>query len=362
MNASDGGRGMRAMVRLWVVLLCVVSITMAGCANAPQRPREITLAGIVVDGDRVARPDESGLVQVNRNGAWIETRPGMALREGDWITTGPTAFALIRYPSGSEIYMHSNTRGRIGSFSEMVGEVFAKIRGVFAVQTTFVKAGAEGTAYSVRATQAGDYAVVVLDGTVRLSSLGNSWPSLALGPGTMASGRPQVPPRPTGVSAAELVRSHAWVERMEKLLPAPSHTSASDAGKILAVAGLIAIIAASQSGSGSDELTAPTELTAPAAVRDPARPGPCAGAALAWKPVSGARDYAVTLDPAPVALSRSSVTPGSPLTLATGSPKVTLPAGLYGLYRWHVVARNGSKASPPSEISQVACSYESRLR
>ena len=29
----------------------------------------------------------------------------MALREGDWISTGPTAFALIRYPSGSEIYM-----------------------------------------------------------------------------------------------------------------------------------------------------------------------------------------------------------------------------------------------------------------
>ncbi len=353
MNATDKGRGMRAVVRIVVVVLCIVSIAMAGCANAPQRPREITLAGIVVDGDRVARPDESGLVQVNRNGAWIETRPGMALREGDWISTGPTAFALIRYPSGSEIYMRSNTRGRIGSFSEVVGEVFAKIRGVFAVQTTFVKAGAEGTAYSVRATQAGDYAVVVLDGTVRLSSLSNAWPSLALGPGTMASGRPQVPPRPTGVSAAELVRSHAWVERVEKLLPVPSRTSASDAGKILAVAGLIAIIAASQ--SGSDDLAAPTDLSPPGTAREPARPRYCGGLALTWKPVNGAKDYAVTIEPIASPLARSAATPGAPTTLASGTHGASLPGGLYGLYRWHVVARNGSRSSPPSESAYFAC-------
>gem|GEM_PF-3362296 len=345
---------MRALMRTMVVLLCAVSIALGGCANGPQRPREITLAGIVVDGERVARPEESpGLVQVNRNGTWIETRPGMALREGDWISTGPTAYALIRYPSGSEIYMRSNTRGRIGSFSEVVGEVFAKIRGIFAVQTTFVKAGAEGTAYSVRATQAGDYAVVVLDGTVGLSSLSNAWPSVALGAGTMASGRPQVPPRPMGVSAAEIARSHAWVERVEKLLPAPSRTSASDAGKILAVAGLIAIIAASQ--SGSDDLAAPTDLSPPGTAREPARPRYCGGLPLAWKPVNGAKDYVVTLEPIAPPLARSAPPPGAPVTLASSTHGVSLPGGLYGLYRWHVVARNGGRTSPPSEPAHLAC-------
>jgi hypothetical protein len=359
MNAWIVGRRLRVLVVLW----CIAAMLVAGCANAPSRPREITLAGIVVDGDRLARPEESpALVQVNRNGTWIETRPGMVLREGDWISTGPAAFALIRYPTGSEIYMRSNTRGRIGSFSEVVGEVFAKIRGVFAVQTTFVKAGAEGTAYSVRATQAGEYSVVVLDGTVRLSSLNNAWPSVALGAGTMAAGRPQMPPRPMVVSAAEAARSHAWVERMEQLLPPPSRASASDAGKILAVAGLIAIIAASQ--SGSDDLAAPTDLTPPGNAREPARASYCNGLGLAWKPVNGARDYAVTLEPVPVpgALVRKAAPLGSPLTLAAGSSKVTLPAGLQGLYRWHVVARNGSKASPPSEPAHLACPFESRLR
>jgi len=356
MKASDVGRVMRVVMVLW----CIVAMLVSGCANAPSRPREITLAGIVIDGERLARPDEAGFVQVNRNGTWIETRASMALREGDWITTGPTAYALIRYPSGSEIYMRPNTRGRIGSFSEMVGEVFAKIRGAFAVQTTFVKAGAEGTAYSVRATQAGEYAVVVLDGTVRLSSLNNSWPSLALGAGTMAAGRPQVPPRPATVSAAEAARSHAWVERMETLLPPPSHASASDAGKILAVAGLIAIIAASQ--SGSDELSAPVDLAPLGTAREPYVAHYCSGAVLTWRPVKGARDYAVTLEPIASPLTRSAGVPGPSTTLAADASKVSLPGGLYGLYRWHVVARNGSKVSPPSESAHLACPAETRLR
>jgi hypothetical protein len=356
MNARIMGPGMRVVVVLW----CIVALLAAGCASTPARPREITLAGIVVDGERVARPEESpALAQVNRNGSWIETRPGMVLREGDWISTGPSAFALIRYPSGSEIYMRSNTRGRIGSFSEVVGEVFAKVRGIFAVQTTFVKAGAEGTAYSVRATQAGDYAVVVLDGTVRLSSLNNAWPSVALGAGSMAAGRPQVPPRPMSVSAAEAARSHAWVERVEKLLPPPSRTSASDAGKILAVAGLIAIIAASQ--SGSDELSAPTELSARAASGEPLTAS-CAGGVLAWKPVNGARDYLVTLEPVPVPSVRKSPTPAAATTLTATAPRVSLPAALYGSYLWHVVARNGGKSSPASETARFACTSDSRLR
>src|SRR5882762_9873471 len=184
--------GMRRAFRLCCALALASSL-LVGCGSAPTTPtapRGITLAGIVVDAQRVARADETGLVQINRNGTWVDGKAESALQVGDWISTGPNAYALIRYPAGSEVYMRPNTRGRIGSFSEMVGEVFAKIRGVFAVQTTFVQAGAEGTAYSVRSTPGGEYSVVVFDGTVRLSSLTNAWPSVALGVGTMATGRP----------------------------------------------------------------------------------------------------------------------------------------------------------------------------
>lgn len=341
-----------AWARAWMSLsLCAAVLLLAGCAGAPARPRDIVLAGIVVDGQRVARPDEGGLVQINRNGTWIDARANTVLQTGDWISTGPNADALIRYPSGSEIYMRPATRGRIGSFSELVGEVFAKIRGVFAVQTTFVKAGAEGTAYSVRATQAGDYAVVVLDGTVRLSSLNNAWPSVALGAGTMAAGRPQWPPRPGAVSASELSRTHAWVDRMERLLPPPPQHSASDAGKVLAVAGLIAIIAASQ--SGHDELGAPVDLTPRGSAREPAHPRYCGGLVLRWKAVDGAHDYTVTLEP--LTVTRTTSAP-PPKVLGTSTNSIALPGGLYGMYRWHVEARDGhGKAGPASQPEHLDC-------
>jgi len=338
--------------RRWLVWPLVLSLCLQACANAPSTPsapRQITLAGIVVDAQRVARADEPGLVQVHRNGSWMDVRADAVLQEGDWISTGPTAYALIRYPSGSEIYMRPNTRGRIGSFSEMVGEVFAKIRGVFAVQTTFVRAGAEGTAYSVRASQGGDYSVIVFDGTVRLSSLANAWPSVALGVASMASGNPQVPPRATVVSAEDLSRSHAWVDRMEKLLPAP-RGNASNAGTVLAVAGLIAIIAASQ--GGSDGLHAPVGLQPDGTAQQPARLRSCGALTLSWSPVKGAKDYVVTLTslmPARAAYATA------PLTRNTSTNSLALPGGLYGLYRWHVVASDGRQSSPASADAHFYC-------
>ena len=42
--------------------LALLLVTVVGCASGPSAPRETTLAGVVVDGQRLARPDESGLV------------------------------------------------------------------------------------------------------------------------------------------------------------------------------------------------------------------------------------------------------------------------------------------------------------
>jgi hypothetical protein len=168
---------------------------LGGCAGTPATPASITLAGIVVEGQRLARGDEIGLVGVTHEGYQREGRAGTVLQPGDEVETGPRAYALIRYPSGSEVYLRPGTRGRVGSFIGLVGEVFAKIRGAFAVQTEFVKAGAEGTAFSMQGSPGGDYALVVFDGTVHLSSLAAAWPSLALGPGAMSADRPHVVPR-----------------------------------------------------------------------------------------------------------------------------------------------------------------------
>ena len=339
--------------RHWLgALLLGAGLLLAGCAGAPVRHDAITLDGVVVDGQRLARADESGLVRINRNGSWIEGRAATVLEPGDQVSTGPTAYALIRYPSGTELFMRPNSSGRIGSFIDLVGEVFAKIRGVFEVQTTFVKAGAEGTAYSVRSTGAGDYSVVVYDGTVRLSSLTGAWPSVALARGTMTAGRPHVPPRPMAAPADELAQTRAWVERMETLVPPRAKTSS--VGPALAIAALVAVIAA---GSGDDDALPAPGAAAPGSgsAKDPAVLRSCRELALSWHAVSGAHDYLVTLDAAPA------IDPGAWKRMSTpATTALSLPVGdeLEGarLYRWHVQARaaNG-KAGASSAPLYFSC-------
>lgn len=140
----------------------------------------------------------------------------MALRSGDQVITGPSAYAVIRYPSGSEVFMRPNTRGRIGSFSEVVGEVFAKIRGAFAVQSGFVRAGADGTAYLVRAQPSGEATVIVFDGQVTMSSLTGAWAPFRLPSGEMADTRPRAAPRRMAATAEELARARGWVDWLEQ--------------------------------------------------------------------------------------------------------------------------------------------------
>lgn len=331
--------------------LALLLATMVGCASGPSAPRETTLAGVVVDG-RLARPDEAGHVQVNRNGSWIEARANTVLQDGDWISTGPNAHALIRFPSGSQLYLRPNTRGRIGSFSEMVGEVFAKIRGAFAVQTTFVKAGAEGTEYSVRASQSGEYAVAVYEGKVRLSSLANAWPPVLLDTGSMAAGRPQVPPRPGPTSPMEAARTRAWVEMVDRVVPpAPKTSSVGPALAILGAAAVIAIAA-----SDKDDLAAPTGLAPGASsASEPTFLRTCRSITLSWQPVKGASDYLVTMEHA--SGTRATAASGfGPAATRASSDTTEAFSGSYGTYRWHVQARDSrGKTGPRSAPAHFYC-------
>lgn len=352
-ETMNGAAVLRRTLR-WMAMAAVLLLVglAAGCASQPSAPREITLAGVVVDGERLARPDEGGLVQVNRNGAWMDARANTVLQNGDWISTGANAHAMIRYPSGSQLYLRPNTRGRIGSFSEMVGEVFAKIRGVFAVQTTFVKAGAEGTEYSVRASQAGDYAVAVYEGKVRLSSLANAWPSVLLDTGTMAAGRPQVPPRPAPTSPVEAARTRAWVESVDRLMPPPPKTS--NIGPALAILGAAAVIAIA--ASDKDELAAPTGLSpGSSSASEPALMRSCRAITLGWQPVKGASDYVVTMEHASGTRTTAASGFGAAVTRHSSDTSEAFSGG-YGTYRWQVQARDSrGKAGPRSAPAHFYC-------
>lgn len=225
--------------------LLIVAVALAGCATPPRdgpvagRGDYATVTGVAMD-NRAAPSADGAVAAVWRDNAWTAIKPGMALQRGDLVQTGPRGALVIAYRSGSVLYVGANSRGRIGSFTELVGRVFVKVKGLFEVETTFVKAGAKGTAYEVVSTADGGARVIVVEGSVELSSRSAAWPALALGAGTRAAAHPQAPV-PAQASAAELQSIESWVRPLEQL---PVHADAGSQVKAVAVVAAIAALLA----------------------------------------------------------------------------------------------------------------------
>ena len=210
-------------VRSVVAVLVTLALSLAGGCATTASPAGTgpaayaTLAAVVIDAQRLARPDELGQVRVWRGTALVPTQARMALQPGDLVMTGPNAYAVLHYDK-AEVLLRPSSQGRVGSLTDLIGEAFAKIRGAFSVETSFVRAGANGTAYLVRGSSDGAAEVTVFDGTVTLSSRIGAWPPQPLPTGATAfcpprSGAPQVRP----ASVQELEQTRAWVERIEKV-------------------------------------------------------------------------------------------------------------------------------------------------
>ena len=249
---------------LWRVTACAVIVamllpTVVACTTPYPESAAARLDGIVVDGNRLAGAREAGLAVITRNGAREEAYAGMALQSGDRIDTGPRAYAVIRYPSGTELLMRPSSGGTIGSLTDFVGEVFVKVKGFFSVDTQFVKAGARGTAYLVRTYAGGTTSVVVVEGIVDVGSTTGAWPTVPLRAGTMTFAHPRAP-QPTAANVDELARTREWVERVERLAPPPSGVSTSAIVGAALIAAAIAAILASGGGKGSSG-TPPSSTT-----------------------------------------------------------------------------------------------------
>jgi hypothetical protein len=266
---------------LWRVTACAVIVamllpTVVACTTPYPESAAARLDGIVVDGNRLAGAREAGLAVITRNGAREEAYAGMALQSGDRIDTGPRAYAVIRYPSGTELLMRPSSGGTIGSLTDFVGEVFVKVKGLFSVDTQFVKAGARGTAYLVHTYAGGTTEVVVVEGIVDVGSTTGAWPTVPLRAGTMTFAHPRAP-QPTAANVDELARTREWVERVERLAPPPSGVSTSTlVGAALIAAAIAAILASGGKGSSGDRpppsTTTTPPSTAPSTTRTPTPP------------------------------------------------------------------------------------------
>jgi hypothetical protein len=265
-------------VTTWTVTVAMLFPTVVACTTPTPSTDAGTarLDGIVVDGTRRAGDREAGLAVVVRSGVREEAYSGMTLRPGDRIDTGPRADAVLRYASGTEVVLRPNSGGRIGSLTEFVGEVFVKVKGFFSVDTTFVKAGARGTAYLVRTHAGGTTSVVVIEGIVDVGSTTGAWPTVPLSAGTMTLAHPRAP-QPTPANVDDLTRTRDWVDRVERLVPPPGGVSRSALiaiGFAAAIAAAILLSRNKGSDRGGDAPPATTSTPAGTGSRETRPPPP----------------------------------------------------------------------------------------
>lgn len=124
---------------------------------------------------RIATDSERRKVWIMRRGIRLDTTPNMTLHIGDEIRTGRNSAVAIRFPNGSQLYLRSNSRIKIGSVFAFFGELFVRVKGAFQVDTEFVTAGAEGTEWVMNIAPDGNIRCTVLEERVRLASKENAW-------------------------------------------------------------------------------------------------------------------------------------------------------------------------------------------
>jgi hypothetical protein len=142
-------------------------------------------------------------------------------KRGERISTDAGAIAVIRYSNGSVVFVTPGSVVRVGSVFVEVGEVFAKVKGLFQVETQFVIAGAEGTEYAVRVNRRDDVTVAVMEGSVRCRSRKFRWPEFFLRPGERAYFEAQDFPAADRASDAEFNSLKRRLAELERIASSP---------------------------------------------------------------------------------------------------------------------------------------------
>ena len=172
----------------------------------------------------VAVNSASGGVTVYRAGRPVAIALAQLLQPGDEVETDTDSVAVIRYPNGGEVLIDQRTRVGLGSLDVLFGRIFARVKGVFSVESESVIAGVEGTAFAFSVKPEREVSVTVLDGAVVCRSRTGTWgPVRLLQSQTLLSGwgstsGPSIAP----ASADEIEQLKAWVTRVDRSLPPPS--------------------------------------------------------------------------------------------------------------------------------------------
>ena len=227
------------MTRFQTTLCCILTlllISQTGCvapAVGPSYPRLPILYGILAEDRssgvsqyRIATAQEWRQIQVIRRGVGLDVTPNMTLETGDTIKTGSDVAAAIRFPNGSQLYVRSNSRIRIGSVFAFVGELIVRVKGAFQVDTEFVTAGAEGTEWVMKVSPNGDTRCIVLEGRTRMASNEQRWRSISVSANDQMITNGADYQQVTSAPPEEIRQIKRWVGQMDRLTREPqSQTS-----------------------------------------------------------------------------------------------------------------------------------------
>ncbi len=229
------------MTRFQTTLCCILTLLLigqTGCvapAVGPGYPRLPMLYGILVEDRssgvsqyRIATAPEWRQIQVTRNGVGLDVAPNMTLATGDTIKTGSGVAAAIRFPNGSQLYVRSHSRIRIGSVFAFVGELFVRVKGAFQVDTEFVTAGAEGTEWVMRVSPNGDTRCIVLEGRTRMASNEQRWRSISVRANDQMITNGADYQQVTSAPPEEIRQIKRWVGQIDRLAQEPQPSITND--------------------------------------------------------------------------------------------------------------------------------------
>lgn len=194
---------------------------MGGCAPISLKSlvrEDPTLPGRYVK----VGPDKAAVTaRVFRQGQPVAVRPWMALLPGDEIETGPQGAAIIAFKRTGTVTLAPHTRVRVGSLEVLFGRIFAKIRGLFTVESQEVVAATEGTEFMLELLR-GTVRVIAVKDVVTCRSKSGKWPGIRLVEGNEVSVTPKVgPPAVKVASHSETKGLRAWASAVATAPPPP---------------------------------------------------------------------------------------------------------------------------------------------
>ncbi|MFB8829411.1 FecR domain-containing protein [Azotobacter sp. CWF10] len=207
---------------LGIMIICI----LAGCASiGPQSPRveEVMRADPEHPENFIGMPamEISRSVIVLRSGQPTPVALPMELRQGDEVEVRPPAIVTIRFPAGHEVVMQPNTRVRLGSIFQYVGNLIVRARGRFKVEAEYWTAGVKGTEFSVRLTPDQIGYVAVTDGSVSLTSRTSAWQAVEVRGNEIATIQRDGPPSKSLMKKAQIDAIRSLMNRPRIFWPRP---------------------------------------------------------------------------------------------------------------------------------------------